>query len=182
MGTSRNVVGNSVHLLLSVVFRDGRSFHIGYGDIVRFACQVIIGHYPQPLGEAERYFVVHLFGRQADCKGFGFFFQSTGEHLCHGTFLHIQIVEHDFELRSVLRHIICFATQQCVFAFADVVDFFGYQFRHFCSGSCHEYFFSQKFARVYGFLRSGGDFGCRYRTAAKRHVDGTYNAVFGQFY
>ena len=112
----------------------------------------------------------------------GLFFQSTGEHFRHGAFLQVQVVEHDFELCAILRHIVGFTAKKGVFTFTDVVDFFGYQLRHFSSGTCHEYLFRKEFARVYNLLRGGGYFGCRFRTAAERHVDGTYDAVFGKLH
>ena len=54
----------------------------------------------------------------------GLFFQSTGEHFRHGAFLQVQVVEHDFELCAILRHIVGFTAKKGVFTFTDVVDFF----------------------------------------------------------
>ena len=42
---------------------------------------------------------------------FFFFIADSRKHLGHGFFLKIQVVEHDFELCAVRRHIICLSAQ-----------------------------------------------------------------------
>ena len=183
MCLARKVIGYTVHFLFA--FLGGRyigTFEVGDADIIRFTGKVIIGHHSQLSGKTESHFIFHLFRRQPDGECLGFFLYFAREHFRHSRFLLVQIVKHQLELGAVLGHIVCFAAQEGILAFADAVYFLSHQLGHLGTGVGHQYFFRQKTAWVnaafggFGFGRLGS------RLTAERNVDGADNSVFGKLH
>lgn len=154
---SRNVVIDAVlHLgaFLGCFLRgngrwDGFQHLEGHGD--GFACQVVGIHHAELLREAEEHVAVGLL----------LWVVEEGEDFCVGLLgsaeerledrgLFVKLIEHEFQLCSVLGCVVCFASDEGVLAVADVVDFLCTEFCHLGCAAGGEDFLCHVGTRILG--------------------------------
>ena len=129
-----------------------------YTYIIRYAREVILIHESKFLGESEKNGLENGLYRSNRHSMFSCVFNgSTCKQTGECTILQIQLVEHQPQLFTILRHVVSLSADKQVTAITNLIDVLSRKFCHFGRTTCSKYLLTHKLTGI-----DACGTGCRY--------------------